>query len=169
MKKIVKYSAILLAVIAIVCISCTTGATSVQKLGGNPAVVSMGNTIGMSISKLREALGPPEEEGICKTPAMVEGRRAMVQGTSLAWTHAVELPQIGYMGEYGIMTCMVKDIAVAEHREWQEFRQGMLSSGVTDRVDTGLTQAIIDGRIKADEEPDPLDKLIDPTAPKFEI
>lgn len=169
MIQIMKRLALIFTVMFFVTVVCAT-AGSVQKLGGNPAVLSTGNTIGMSDDNLQEILGPPMEEDTCNVPAEINGKPVRVKGKSMLWKHEViNMAELTH-NEYGIVACLLKGIVVAEHREWVEIRGGRLHRGSSDSVDADLVQDVVSERVKKDGPKTRLDKLIEANpGPEFEI
>lgn len=142
--------------------SHTVEAVGVQKLGGNPAVMAAGSTLGKTEQELVRELGSPEEIAECGVQLKVPGGMAMVSGKALGWSHEYGNAPEGKAGLFTLATCLVKGTAVAESRSWQVMDGEKMSMGQTQTIDRSLVRDLL-------KQPSQMREIPSSGGPEFEI
>lgn len=155
---------IVAAVTAVLLSGCAplVGAPSAQPLAGNPAVVSMKNTIGKTGEELVRALGDPLDIYECVIRLELPGGMFLVSGEALGWVHEYQdIPEQQHV-VYTLDICLIKGTAVAETRSWEVMDKEKMSSGQTKTIDPELARGLLG-------VPSNLNKLPGPSGTEFEI
>ena len=134
-------------------ISCAATPNPFTKLGGNPAILTIGSILGMPENQLIDKLGPPVEVGECSIHFSDGNRTIQIIGHGLIWTHEIDNIKENLSSVYSLEACLLYDHTVVEVNRWIKEEHGQLKSGYTDSMDLNLLKHFINNNDTKDPIP----------------
>lgn len=122
----------------------------IEKLGGNPAIISAPLIVGEKFADVRQKLGPTKSAGACRILTEIKGKRGFIPGDAHLWEHKTRNQTERSSAHYLLMACVYKGYVVGEQRAFLIKQGKVRSEGESQITDRGLAERLIGS--KSDKE-----------------